>query len=44
MKIIYTDGSVLQCSEIRVEDNVLIADDIYIIPIYEIARIEEATS
>lgn len=43
MKIIYYDGSILTCSIIWIEDNNLIADDIYIIPLYEVLRIEEAT-
>ena len=42
MKIIYHDGSILECSTIWVEDNSIIADGIYVIPLYEVLRIEEA--
>ena len=42
MKIIYYDGSTLECHEIQFYDGVIIADGIYEIPIYEVLRIEEA--
>ena len=41
MKIIYHDGSILTCSTIWIEVDTLIADGIYIIPLYEVLRIEE---
>ncbi len=40
MKIIYYDGSILHCNTIYFTENELIADDIYIIPIFEVLRIE----
>ena len=42
MKIIYYDGSTLECSSIYVTENTLIADDIYTIPLIEVQRIEES--
>lgn len=41
MKIVYYDGSELVCSEIYVAENVLIADDIYEVPLVEVLRIEQ---
>lgn len=41
MKIIYYDGSELTCHSIYVADSVLIADDIYEVPLIEVQRIEE---
>ena len=40
MKIIYYDGSVLECSEIYFAVNELIVDDIYSVPINQVLRIE----
>ncbi len=40
MKIIYYDGSVLHCSSLYFTEKEAIADDMYIIPIIEIQRIE----
>ena len=40
MRIVYYDGSELMCNEIYVTDNVLIADDIYEVPLVEVLRIE----
>lgn len=42
MKIIYYDGSTLECSSIYVTENTLIADDIYTVPLIEVQRIEES--
>ena len=42
MKIIYYDGSELECSSIYVAENELIADDIYTVPLIEVQRIEES--
>lgn len=42
MKIIYYDGSTLECSSIHVTENTLIADDIYTVPLIEVQRIEES--
>ncbi len=41
MRIIYYDGSKLDCESIEVVDDgkTLIADDIYIVPIAEVQRI-----
>lgn len=41
MKIIYYDGSVLTCNHILISDKEIIADDIYVIPLIEVQRIEE---
>lgn len=41
MRIIYYDGGVLECSEIYFTEKELIADDIYVVPIVEVQRIEE---
>lgn len=41
MKIIYTDGSILEASVVFIEGNNINADDIYIVPIEEILRIED---
>ena len=41
MKIIYTDGGVLECSYIKVWGGELVADDIYVIPLDEVESIEE---
>ena len=40
MKIIYTDGSELETSEIRIEGNIVIASDIYTIDTADIDHIE----
>lgn len=40
MKIIYYDGSTLRCNSLYFTEKEVIADDIYIIPIVEILRIE----
>lgn len=40
MKIIYYDGSILRCNSLYFTEKEVIADDIYIIPIVEILRIE----
>jgi hypothetical protein len=42
MKIIYYDGSTLECSSIYVTADELIADDIYVVPLIEVQRIEES--
>ena len=41
MKIVYYDGSILECHTIEIVDDgkTLIADDIYIVPIVEVLRI-----
>ena len=41
MKIHYYDGGVLECSRILVDDKNLIADDVYIVPLIEVLRIED---
>ena len=40
MKIIYYDGSVLHCNSLYFTEKEVIADDVYIIPLIEIQRIE----
>ena len=40
MKIIYYDGSILECNTIYFTEKELIADDVYVIPIVEVLRIE----
>ena len=40
MKVIYYDGSVLECNTLWFADGYVIADDIYNIPLIEILRIE----
>ena len=42
MKIIYYDGSILECNSIYFADGYVIADDMYNVPIVEILRIETA--
>lgn len=44
MKVIFYDGSILECSTIYFEDNNIICDDYRVIPFIEILRIEEAIS
>ena len=41
MKIIYTDGSILEASILVIEDKEIIADDIYNVPIEDVLRIED---
>ena len=40
MRNIYYDGSVLECSKILASDKELIVDDVKIIPLIEVQRIE----
>ena len=40
MKVVYYDGSILHCHSLYFAGTELIADDVYIIPIAEILRIE----
>ncbi len=40
MRIIYYDGGVLECEEIYFCEDSIIADDIYIVPLVEVLRIE----
>lgn len=40
MRVIYKDGSVLECYEITFEDDHIICDDIYIVPIEDISKVE----
>jgi hypothetical protein len=40
MKVIYKDGSVLECYEIIFAGDHIICDDIYIVPIEDIDRVE----
>ena len=42
MSIVYYDGSELECSSIYVTADELIADDIYVVPLIEVQRIEES--
>lgn len=39
MKIIYTDGSILECNKIIIEDDTIVADDLYTIFIDDIEEI-----
>ena len=39
MKILYSDGGVLECEEIEIGCGELLADDIYTVPLDEIERI-----
>ena len=41
MKIIYYDGSILNGSTIYFTEHDIIVDDIYIVPLVEVLRIEE---
>lgn len=41
MRVIYYDGSELECSTLYFTDKDLIADDYRIVPIIEVQRIEE---
>ncbi len=40
MKIIYCDGSVLECNTLYFTEKTVIADDIYEIPLVKILRVE----
>lgn len=40
MKIINYDGSILHCNSLYFTEKEVIADDVYIIPLIEIQRIE----
>lgn len=41
MKIIYNDGSTLECSYIEISERNIYADEIYIIHIEDVERIED---
>lgn len=41
MRIIYTDGSILECSTIEICGNDLFCDDYRIVPVTDIEKIEE---
>lgn len=41
MKIIYNDGSILECSTIEISGNHIYADDIYVVNVDDIEIIEE---
>lgn len=41
MQIIYCDGSILECSEIKIFDNDLYADDCYIVPLCDVEKITD---
>lgn len=40
MRIIYYDGSVMECNTLYFTEKTVIADDIYEIPLVEILRVE----
>ena len=40
MRVMYNDGSELECYEIIFEDGEIICDDIYTVPIEDIDRVE----
>jgi hypothetical protein len=39
MKIVYTDGSILECNKIVIEGNVVIADDLYTVFVDDIEEV-----
>lgn len=42
MRIIYNDGSVLECNHIEIIGDRLFCDEVYIVDIYDIDHIETA--
>jgi len=40
LKVIYYDGGILHCNSLYFTEKEVIADDIYVIPLVEILRVE----